>query len=93
MPLGIYYIIDLTGIFVCPEIMGDNSITVSLSAIAQEFEQLRYLARGWGHHISVAQMVASKLEGSLTFVRCSAWRVRKQMPKANSAHHIFLPRA
>ena len=38
MPLGIYYIIDLTGIFVCPEIMGDNSITVTLSAIAFRFD-------------------------------------------------------
>ena len=37
MPLGIYYIIDLTGVFVCPERMGDNSITVTPSASSRHF--------------------------------------------------------
>jgi hypothetical protein len=45
MPLGIYYIIDLTGIFVCPEIMGDNSITVTLSASSYTSRALRLTDR------------------------------------------------
>ena len=32
MPLGIYYIIDLMGVFGYSEMMGDNSMTVTLSA-------------------------------------------------------------